>query len=123
VQEGSDTSASNIQLCVQEILSLQTQRASLQSLDRLDVPFRILRHLAVVESSLPLNNMVLPEIQLLRKELAGAEWFKELCLAHVDDVYRRFMNAGKENSNNVSRKMVEMFQLIVADGTSGIMCI
>ncbi|KAF9335702.1 RNA polymerase II mediator complex subunit [Podila minutissima] len=138
------------QLTLAEIHALQTQRFSrLQTPERMQTQFQICRDLIWIESALPLNHPVLHEIQEYRKDWAlSADWLREKCLANVDGAYKMFLqtketqqqqmegpdinmdNSGnnldqeinsKKHTEVVDRKMMETFQMLVAENHESLM--
>ncbi|KAF9994218.1 RNA polymerase II mediator complex subunit, partial [Entomortierella chlamydospora] len=105
------------------------------------VQFQICRDLVWIESCLPLNHKVLHEIQEYRKDWAlSADWLREKCLSNVDGAYKMFLQTkqdqqqsndatgngmtidnsnsskgNKKHSDVVDRKMMETFQMLVAE--------
>ncbi|RUS24765.1 hypothetical protein BC938DRAFT_473091 [Jimgerdemannia flammicorona] len=127
-------------LNLEEIQALRTQRQFLGTLECLSLPFMILHQLAMIESCVALNHPVLHAVQVLRKDLVGVPWFREVCLGNAEAVYDKFMRmddgVDEQNSQQqqqaqggatgtaqeqnhlkeVKRKMVEVFQYVMGDG-------
>ncbi|KAF9107477.1 RNA polymerase II mediator complex subunit [Mortierella sp. AM989] len=107
------------------------------------VQFQICRDLVWIESCLPLSHKVLHEIQEYRKDWAlSADWLRERCLSNVDGAYKMFfqtkdqqqsseangteMNVDtsksfKKRSEVVDRKMMETFQMLVAENQESLL--
>ncbi|KAF8928477.1 RNA polymerase II mediator complex subunit [Dissophora ornata] len=124
--EGSENAASSSSLVEQQMMLVQ---------------FQICRDLVWIESCLPLNHRVLHEIHEYRRDWAlSADWLREKCLANVDGAYKIFLRTRQEQqqaeaSGNgmsvdnkdgsmtrnrryiemVDRKMMETFQMLVAE--------
>ncbi|KAF9020148.1 RNA polymerase II mediator complex subunit, partial [Haplosporangium bisporale] len=125
--------------------------SKLQTPECMQTQFQICRDLIWIESALPLNHPVLHEIQEYRKDWAlSADWLREKCLANVDGAYKMFLqtkeiqqqqmaegsdiNMGNSGSNFadqeanskkhtevVDRKMMETFQMLVAENHESLM--
>ncbi|KAG0369656.1 RNA polymerase II mediator complex subunit [Gamsiella multidivaricata] len=123
--------------------------SSLMEQQMMLVQFQICRDLVWVESCLPLNHKVLHEIHEYRKDWAlSADWLRERCLSNVDGAYKMFLQTRQDQSQAgaigsrmpgdsksigtntqdnkkhlevVDRKMMETFQMLVAESHDGLM--
>jgi hypothetical protein len=72
----------------------------------------VFHKLATIESSLGLDNDLTVELRDLRMDFSQVYWFRQLCIANVDNVYDRFVRGTEKLSTNkeVKKIMINIVQ-------------
>ncbi|CAG8720884.1 10826_t:CDS:2, partial [Funneliformis mosseae] len=68
--------------------------------------------LAIIENSLEPGNDLVNELRNIRIDFARVYWFRQLCIANVDNVYNHFVKGNKKLINNkeIERRMIDIIQ-------------
>ncbi|KAK9712553.1 hypothetical protein K7432_007072 [Basidiobolus ranarum] len=102
----------------QEVLVISTQEMNgiqgslsreFQTTRSLKLLFHLIHQLCVIESGLPLNHELSPDLQNLRKDLATVDWFRRICLADISDIYKLYMKrseSGEKKSKRAEKQAV-----------------
>ncbi|CAG8473950.1 17776_t:CDS:10 [Rhizophagus irregularis] len=102
--------SSGIPLTTMEIQRLQFICESFIHNNDFTIISNVFQKLAIIESSLGSNDDLAIELQQLRMDFSQVYWFKQLCIANIDNVYDRFVKGTKKqnNSKEVKKLMIEI---------------
>ncbi|GES85185.1 hypothetical protein GLOIN_2v1698364 [Rhizophagus clarus] len=101
---------SGIPLTTMEIQGLQLICESFIHNNDFTIISNVFQKLAIIESSLGSNDDLAFELKQLRIDFSRVYWFKQLCIANIDNVYDRFVKGAKKQNNNkeVKKLMIEI---------------
>ncbi|CAI2174498.1 11999_t:CDS:10 [Funneliformis geosporum] len=112
-----------IPLTIMEIQTLQSICESfIHNKEFIIIISSIFHKLAIIENSIEPDNDLVIELRNIRIDFAQVYWFRQLCIANVDNVYNNFVKGNKRLINNkeIERRMIDIIQSGLGNPNDGI---
>ncbi|KAI8372975.1 uncharacterized protein BYT42DRAFT_501141 [Radiomyces spectabilis] len=121
-ENGADSTAVTWDLRVEDIFHLEAQRLSQlsSSLNKIEPMFRLMEHLLIIATNLPLSSSLLQDLVMLRAALLQIGWFRQACIRDLHGVYQRF--AANEAEAATEKKIKKKMLCIVDELIGGNLC-